>query len=270
MITAHLARDLRNLKACSLTCRSWYLVVAPRLHHTLTLSAEMPRFTHHGEKKRLSTHYKLKPLSELHHLDLIPLVKKIRVEQQVGWNSDPWLVPRAFSRRDLRYFSAFANVQVLVLQGLQIYCFIPGIERYFEHFSPTLQSIALYDPCCTPEQLSHFFSLFPNLDDIEIHRATAYTPDAAVPDTVLGSFSTPKLRGRLTLYNFNWAETWTHLANPCGGLRFRQVDLHWSTTCVPVLMEACAETLETLRFGAREKNRYVGKQSCRRSFADSS
>ena len=270
MITAHLTRDLRTLKACSLTCRSWYIIVVPHLHHTLTLSWERPCFNRRGKKKRPSAHHKLKPLPELHNLGLIPLVKKIRVEQRVErWNDiHPWLVPRAFTRRDLRYFSAFANVQVLVLQRLQIYCFIPGIGRYFEHFSPTLQSIGLHDPCCTPKQLSHFLSLFSNLDDIEIHQATIFIPDKAVRDTELVPFSAPKLRGRLTLVNFHWAETWTNLVNSCGGLWFRHMDLYRSTECIPVLMEACAGTLETLRFGVREKGRYVGKQFCRCPFVD--
>jgi hypothetical protein len=67
----------------------------------------------------------------------MPFVEEIRVEQYPG---TPWLVPRAFSRRDLRYFSAFANVQALTVDSLEIGRFIPGVERYFGHFSPR------YDP----------------------------------------------------------------------------------------------------------------------------
>jgi hypothetical protein len=146
MIITHTARDLNTLKAFSSTCRSWYIAAAPHLHHTLTLRDDMLS----------TTHSELKPLSKLHHLGLVPLVKEIRVDQ---WH-ERWFVPQEFSRRDLRYFSAFANVGTLIFRSLDISHFIPGIECYFCHFSPTLRSIALFKPCCTPRQLSNFLSLF--------------------------------------------------------------------------------------------------------------
>ena len=43
-------------------------------------------------------------------------------------------------------------------------------------------------------------------------------------------------------------ETWTSLIASCGGLRFRYMDLWIVGGCAPVLLEACAKTLETLRF----------------------
>ena len=260
MITAHLTGDLNALKACSLTCRAWYIAVVPHLHHTLTLSWERPRFNRRGKRRPPSTRHELRPLSELHDMGLIPLVKKIRVEQQGNGSFDmrPWLVPRVFGRRDLRYFSAFANVQVLVIQGLQIHTFIPGIERYFEQFSPTLRSITLDSPCCTPRQLSHFFSLFPNLDDIRLDTALLHTINATTPDSELVPFSAPKLRGRLTLYSRNWVGVWTDLIASSGGLRFRHMDLRWNANWASVLLDACAGTLETLRISVLERYRLVG------------
>ena len=66
MIIAHIAHDLGALKAFSLTCRSCYIAAVPHLHHTLAL-------TNHG---------KLKPLSELHQLGLMPRIQEVRVEQK--------------------------------------------------------------------------------------------------------------------------------------------------------------------------------------------
>ena len=238
MIIAHLTHDLATLKAYSLTCRSWYIAVVPHLHHTLT-------FKRNGANVARD---KLRPLSDLHELDLIPLIKEIRIKQLHG--TPPWLVPHAFSHRDLQYFSAFTNVHTLKLQNLEIHRFFPGIERYFEHFSPTLRSIVLSEPRCTPLQLSHFLSFFKNLDDIEIWRISTIVPSTAVPDTELVPPPMPKLRGKLTLYEFYMVETWTHLLASCGGLRFHYMNLRNVTGCGPVLLEACAETLETLRFGA--------------------
>ena len=185
MIIAHIARDLDVLKAFSLTCRSWYIVVVPRLHHTLTLRDKTPNITRD----------KLKPLAELHQLGLMPLVKEVRVEQQCNTLLAPW---QAFSDHNLRHFSAFVNVQTLRLKYLDISLFIPGIERYFGHFSQTLRSIELNRPRCTPRQLSHFLSLFiPGL-----HRDSGtHTPTQQ---------NHPRHRTRSVLY--------PEVANAAGGL----------------------------------------------------
>ena len=162
-----------------------------------------------------------------------------------------WFLPQAFSHRDLDYFSALANVRTLKIQNMEIHRFISTIERYFEHLSPTLRSITLYDPCCTPPQLSHFLSFFSNLDDIEIRRGAMHIPDPTIPSTELVPFPAPKFRGRLALYNFSWVETWTDFIALSGGrLQFRRLDLCGSASCEPVLLEACAGTLETLRLSA--------------------
>jgi hypothetical protein len=239
MIIADVAHDLDALKACSLACRSWYIAAVPHLHHVLTLTDVTPSIARS----------ELKPLSQLHRLGLMPLIKEIRVDQ---WHSR-WLVPQAFSSRDLSRFSAFANVQTLRFRYLEIRRFIPGIERYFGHFSPTLRSIMLVRPSCTPRQLSHFLSLFPNLDNIAIWYAPTRPPNTTGLDTELVPFSTPRLQGRLMLREYDSVETWTCLIASCGGLQFRYVDLCGVGGCAPLLFEACAETLETLRFSAADE-----------------
>ena len=235
IVIAHAVDDLGALQACSLTCHSWYIAAVPHLHHILTLGDNIPGIAPG----------KLKPLSKLHQLGLMPLVKEIRVEQ-----TRTWFVPQTLSRRGLRYFSAFANVQTLRLERLDIFRFIPGIERYFGQFSSTLRSIALLRPFCTPRQLSHFLSLFSNLDDIKIWRACTRLENPTIPDAELVPFSMPKLRGRLVLHDFGSVETWTHLVASGSDLRFRYMDLCNAGGCPPVLFEACAETLETLRLEA--------------------
>jgi len=233
MIIAHLVHHRRTLKAYSLTCHSWYTAAVPHLHHTVTLTGGRPEI---GRSR-------LEPLPRLHELGLISFVREIRVKQDPG--SSSWFVPQAF---DLRYFSALANIHTLSLENMQIHRFIPDTEHYFGNFSPTLVSITLYDPYCSPQQLSHFLSFFPNLDDIGIRISHTHTLDTTVPDMELVPFSKPKLRGRLALYNFPWVETWTHMIASCGGLRFHHVDLRKSASYAPLLLEACADTLVTLRF----------------------
>jgi len=230
-IIAHLTHDLSALKAFSLTCRSWHTVAVPHIYHTLVL----------GRSARINV------LSKLHKRGLIPLVNEIRVDHWRGKRG--WFAPNAFTPRDLRYFSAFANVHTLDLQTTEIYRFMHGVEHYFGHFSQTLRSIKLYRPNCTPQQLSHFLSLFSELDNVEIWGTNSYTR-RPVPDTFV-PFSAPKLRGRLVLRNYYWSETWTRLIFP-GGLRFCHMDLRDSMLCAPVLLEACAETLEMLQLYATD------------------
>ena len=169
IIIGYLTRDLGDLKACSLACRSWYIAAVPHLHHTLTLRGNRPDVTRG----------KLKPLSKLYELGLIPLVKEIRVEQE--WDMGGWFAPQAFGYHDLRHFSAFTNVHTLKLQRVEIYRFVPLINHYFGHFSSTLRSVMLFNPNCTPRQLSHFLSLFKNLDNIEIERIDTSVPDTTIP-----------------------------------------------------------------------------------------
>ena len=239
MIICCLAYDFYALKQCSLTCRPFYTAATPHLHHTLTLREDTPE----------SGRSWLEPLSKLHELDLVRLVRGIRVEQ--GSSSSSWFVPGAFSDLDSRYFSAFKRVHTLKIQSFQLYRFVPGFEHLFEHFSPTLRSITLYDLCCTPRQLSYFLCLFPNLDDVDIEKTVA-PPATTAPVTELIPSSAPKLQGCLVLYEFSWVETWTDLITSRGELGFRHMDLFQSKKCAPVLLGACAETLESIRIHVRD------------------
>jgi hypothetical protein len=240
-IIAHLINDLDALKACSLTCRSWYIAVIPHIHYSFVL----------GGKIHEKPGDNLELLPKLQELGLMPLMKRVTVCQWVDYH---WFAPQTFSPRDLRYFSAFTSVQTLGLQHVDISCFIPGIERYFGQFSPTLRSIRLWDPCCTPRQLSHFISLFSNLDSVGILGISARVPKTTIPDTELVQFSAPKLRGELGLSGSHWAETWTHLITSCDSLRFNRLNLYNVGGCAPILFEACAKTLEALRFSLADNS----------------
>jgi hypothetical protein len=237
MIIAHLTRHIGTLKACSLTCRAWYIAAAPHLHRTLILR----------DKIYGAARCELKPLFKLHELGLIPLVEEIQVEQWEG-TSGGWFVPQVFNPSNLRYFSSFANVHTLRIQKLDVDRFIPGIKHYFEQFSPTLRSISLFHPtCATPRQLSYFLSLFPNLDDIDIRQF--FAPKTGLSDAELVPFSAPNLRGRLTVHLCSGPiESWKHLIAAAGGLRFRCINLYHVAGCTSILLKACAETLDTLRF----------------------
>jgi len=158
-------------------------------------------------------------------------------------------MPQAFFSSHLGDFSAPANLRTLKIQSMEIHRFIPNLKLYFEHLSLTLRSITLHDPRCTLPQLSHFLSFFSNLDDIEIWPGAIHIPDPTVLGTELVSSPTPKLRGRLVLYDFSWVETWTHLSS--GGPRFRHMDAMWTYNTPARPIGGVRETLENPRLNAR-------------------
>ena len=95
------------------------------------------------------------------------------------------------------HFSTLTNLHTLKSENVQICLFILHFKRDFKPLLPTLRSITLRDPLCTPRQLPHFLSRFPNLDDTEIRRAATFLPDETAPGTELIPFPAPKMRGRL-------------------------------------------------------------------------
>ena len=240
MIIAHLTYDLDALKACSLTCRFWYAIAVLHIHHTLVLKGKIVD----------TARRRLKPLSKLHELGLIHLVKEIQVGQLTG--PVGWFGPEAFSSNRLFQFSTFTNVHTLRIQGLNIDRFMPSIKCYFQQFLPTLRSISLYYPTCSaPRHLSYFLSLFPNLENIDIRQFLTRNIPVLSPELI--SYPAPRFRGQLTLHNFLSTEAWTCLIDVCGGIRFRHMVLRKVGACAPIVLAACTETLETLRFYLMEE-----------------
>ena len=131
-------------------------------------------------------------------------------------------------------------MQSLTVQDFFINIIVPTPVQYFGHLSPTLRSLTLDEPHCTSLQLSHFISLFPNLDNVIIRD---FEPLENYIDQTFIPLSTPKLGGKLVLVSSDvvWVE---HLAVACG-LRFKSIHAGGVVGHVPSLLAACAETLET-------------------------
>ena len=235
IIIVDLGNDLASLKAFSVTCYSWYLAAASRLHRTLTL-----------EDRTLNTsRAELRPLAKLHKLDLLPFVKKLSIRSS---SFDPWFSPKKLDKQTLRCFSALTNVQKLRIEMFDLSKFMPGIERYFEHFTPTLQSISLTVSSGTPRQLLCLLALFPNLDDIEIeyYPTTGSEASTGAGSEVAVPFSVPSLRGQLKLTHFPSETMCRDMITLFGGLRFRYMDL-FSVEGSRLLLGACADTLQSVR-----------------------
>ena len=222
--------DIQTLTACSLTCRSWYISAVPHLHHTLTTNDKKE------ERFRWPT-----PLQESYNLGLLPLVKTFRIRLQFTGTT---FSPDRFCGRTLRYFSALRNVRTLGIDHFDICAFMPDIQRYFGHFAPTVQSLLLADPVGTPRQILYFIGLFPNLQDLRlVCDFNTKERESTTDDTDLIPLSTPPLEGLLALVHpgESFIKDMITLFTP----RFRSLGL-CKVKDVRLLLDACAETLETL------------------------
>ena len=123
---------------------------------------------------------------------------------------------------------------------------MPNIRRYFKHFAPTLQSLALSEPIGSIRQILYFIGFFPNLQDFKLHNFYPTKRGATAADLVLTPPSTPPLRGWLTLECVGEEKFVDEMIALYGGLYFRCVCL-FDVSCGQRVLDACTETLETLQ-----------------------
>ena len=232
IIASFLIYDTGTLIACSMTSFVWYKTVVPHLHYTLTTDDEAVSIDNQWPKRLEISHNK--PLHEL-----LPHVGKICIRK-------PTLefTPELLSKPTSSYFSAFRNVQELEIDRLQISKFMPWIEGYFENFTQTLRSLALSYPGGSSRQILYFVGLFPHLQDLKLCNLLCVQERGAADSTPKPAHRLP-LRGRLTL-SFVKEPFLKDMIKLLGGLRFRYMEL-FTVHNGTLLLEACAETLETLR-----------------------
>jgi hypothetical protein len=239
MIIAHLTYDTRSLLACSLTCYSWYIAAVPHLHHTLiTFTPTYPR----SARKKFSWP---EPLRNMHKLGLLPLVKRFQIRK------DTLCFFGGFSRKQLncftmRHFFALTDVQELGIEYLDIPSFMPKLRRYFGNFLPTVRSLALREPKGSRRQILYFIGLFEHLEDLKLlYDRVAFQTEPADDQTPKPPF-VPPLRGRLTIMYLTRVGLLEDMIDQFGGIRFHYMDL-FHVDGMRLLLDSCAETLETLR-----------------------
>ena len=233
-IISYFIYDTITLLACSMTCYSWYIAAVPHLHYSLTTDDWT---TNPMDRK----HRWPIPLQRSYNLGLLSLVKRFRIRL-----SSREFGPDRLSGHTLRYFSALTNLQELGIDSLQISRFMPNIQQYFGHLSPTLRFLALREPKGSCRQILYFIGLFPNLQDLKLNYYFEEEEHESEDDAALVPLSIPPLRGRLILTCFTREMLVKDMIDLFGGLRFRCMDL-FRVKCVRLLLDACAESLERLR-----------------------
>ena len=192
IILDYLTYDTRSLHACTLTFNSWYIAAVPHLHRTLVI----PTCSLHKNRKYMwpgALPYK-------YGLGLLPMVKTFWASE--GDSDRAKFSLKLLSCCILRQFSALTNVQQLRIDNLDIPSFGPGIRRYFEHFSPVVQYLALGEPRGSRRQITYFIGLFQHLQDLKlVYDRTRFQEEPADDLTLIPPF-VPPLRGRLIMRDF--------------------------------------------------------------------
>jgi len=242
MIIAHLIYNTPSLRACSLTCYSWYIAAVLHLHHTLITSIY---YTHLDRKFEWP-----KPLVRMSRLGLLPLIKKLHIHVTLSYNVGGFS-PEKFNSHTLRQFSAFTNVQELGIDHLNIPKFVPRLRQCFGQFSPTVRSLALREPRGSHRQVIYFIGLFQHLENLKLvfnfcGVFDSYGEEESVDDLMLIPPYAPPLRGRLVMAYSRKVELVEDMIGLFGGIRFHSMDL-FGVRGVRLLLDTCAATLETLR-----------------------
>ena len=239
IIIAHLVYDRRSLLACSLTCYSWYIAAVPHLHHTLTTltSSRWERFSIMWPK----------PLLFKYRLGLLPLVKKLCIRRGTVVDSVGFS-PRRLNLCLLPRFYALTHVRELEIDSLDIPRFKPWVRLYFSHLVPTVQSLTLRVPRGSYRQIIYFIGSFQHLEDLKLLFEPKWTfPEEQANNLTLTPPFAPPLRGRLMMTFIRGGVLLKDMIDLFGGIRFHQLDL-FHVEGMSLLLDACAETLETLQF----------------------
>jgi len=173
----------------------------------------------------------------MHRLGLLPWSKGSTSTEETSITSNCFI---------LRHFLALNNVQELGIDHLEIPSFMPRIRQYFGHSPSTLRSLALREPKGSRRQIICFIGLFQHLEDLKLLYGRAGFWEEPADDVTLVPPFVPPLRGRLTTLYFTRVELLKDMTDLFGGIRFRYMDL-FKVDGMQLLLDACAETLETLR-----------------------
>lgn len=235
MIISYFVWDTQTLLSCSMVCCSWYIAATPHLHYSLTTYTDA---TYPQDKKRQWP----KPLKESFECGLLPFVRRLRIRQRPGFKFSS----ERLDSSTLRYLSAITNLQELQIQDLQVPSFMPDIQQRFGHFAPSLRCLSLLEPEGTCRQLLYFIGLFPNLQNLNLLRPRLTNEEEDATDSTPVPLSKPPLCGWLTFVAYEGKALIKGMIELFGGLRFRHMYLH-EVKWTKLLLEGCAETLETLR-----------------------
>jgi hypothetical protein len=230
-ILGHLSDDSESLKAMSLVSKAWVSWCQARLFKSIRLTPY-----NHDRFKIVSQEID-GPAS---HTRTLTLEENRFVH---------WINPQ-YPYFPLSNLASFTHVRSLSFIQWDTTRFRgPSLENHFGHFGKSLRSLSLQFCTFDPVTLFDFFSLLPNVDDLEL---ACYSRDPTVPHTIPDVPEvTPNFCGTLSLGNLTSVHL--HKALATFPLRFSTIrikdfgyDHFYEQDAHQPLFTSCRDTLVTL------------------------
>lgn len=187
------------------------------------------------------------PLLTKAKLGLLPFVEALWVDgnNPNSRTSDPFS-PWPLFHALLVPFSPLISISKLMIDYLDIHCFLSFTRWCPGQFLPTLRDLALEEPRGSRREIVYFIGLFQHLQDLKLLYGWIGREEPAGDLTLIPSF-VPPLRGTLTImirYSAG-VELLMDMINLFGGFRFRHMNL-FEVEGTRLPLDACAETLESV------------------------
>lgn len=257
-VLAYLVGDLPALKACSLTCKVLLRSARPIIHRRLRIDGWARLRTLDEHESQAANLARFRPLLVAAERGLTCYTRELTIN--IGKEFKPEnLCPF------LPQFQTFTRVTSLSLHYFDPTPFLPVFEPYFGHLAQQIQSLEFIRPSGSHNDLLHFISRFPNLDNLGFGlfpRYDLYSPEFDIP-TIRGL---PTLRGTLrvedaTMRTDGLFRSFKQLPS---GLRFRSVEFCHCTGINPnIVIQECASTIQYLTHVIHTRE-FSSPQSCQK------
>ena len=246
-----LHKDIRTLKACSLTCRGLFSA-ARRLIHRKVRLARWKVYRPYTLVERIAAKVlRGRGVHEVHMRYLSMTGKRglLGYAQELIINIEPSLAPETLEVY-LPQFRSFSQVQTLTICRFDLTSFLPTFGRFFAQFVPTLRSLHLPDVMGGVHEVLEFICKFPHLDDLSLTLSSSHC--AGVPPELSVEHS-PPLKGTMVLRG--WGSTTARfLLEIPGGLHFRSIDAGGMDKAeLEEILVACSSTLEVFSVCTRAR-----------------
>lgn len=240
-------KDLRTLKACSLTSRALFSAVRGLIHRRVALTP-WRNYPPCKLVDRIAARVlpgRTGPEPHSRYLSMAEKLGLLGYAREVSINIGEPLVPETLDAH-FPQFGSFTQIQTLKMTHLDLTRFLPTFKRYFAQFVPTLRSLHLPHASGGVHDALRFICNFPHLDDLYLPSPLIYR---VVPAKLSAKYS-PPLRGVLVLEG--WISTpirFRFLLKIPGGLHFRAIHAtRVDKTDLEEILVGCSSTLEVLSF----------------------
>ena len=264
-ISHFLHKDVRALKACSLTCRALFSAVRRLIHRRVSLAT---RKDHRPRKLVDRIVAKVFPSrgrrvheANMRYLSAAGKRRLLGYAREVYIDIGQSLVPETLEAY-LPHFRSLNRVQTLGINHFDLTKFLPTFERYFVQFVPTLRSLHLPQVMGDASEVLKFICNFPQLDDLSLTLHSSYHVE--VPPGLSMEHS-PPLKGTLVLRGSVSTPVRFLLEIP-GGLHFRSIDANGVDKAeLDEILVTCSSTLEefSLRPRSRKFTQHHHAKPCR-------